>query len=137
MVISNWLYMLTLFNIYLFSFWTRGKLDQNVCFYFLNEIEIYKSSFKFNLNICFRHFVVGLKLSSPSPKCKVSIPFPIKWWPPCVNFINVKRTNFLYECCFGSFYYVHVPRKKAAKMMFVRKINVDEIDHLVLSLSHA
>jgi len=28
---------------------------------------------------------------------------------PLVNFINVKRTNFLYECCtnvhFGSFYY--------------------------------
>jgi len=29
-----------------------------------------------------------------------------------VNFINVKRTNFSYEHRFGSFYYVHVTRKK-------------------------
>jgi len=49
-----------------------------------------------------------------------------------VNFINVKNINFMYECCFGSFYYLHVTRKKAAKVTFVRKIcvfNVDEIDY--------
>jgi hypothetical protein len=42
-----------------------------------------------------------------------------------VNFINVISTNFVYECCFGSFL------EKAAETMFVRKIrtyNVDEID---------
>jgi len=47
---------------------------------------------------------------------------------PGVNFINVKRTNFLYEHCFGN---VHVTRKKLPKPMFVRKIcmfNIDEID---------
>jgi len=49
-----------------------------------------------------------------------------------VNFINVKRTNFSYKRCFSSFYYVHVTRKKTAKMTFVRKIrafNIDEIDY--------
>ncbi len=48
-----------------------------------------------------------------------------------VNFINIKRANFSYKHRFGRFYYVHVTRKKAAKMMFVRKIrmyNVDEIE---------
>ncbi len=52
---------------------------------------------------------------------------------PCVNIINIKRTNFSYECCFSSFYYIHVTRKKAAKMTSVQKIcafNVDEIDYL-------
>jgi len=34
---------------------------------------------------------------------------------PGVNFINVKRTNFLYKRSFGSFYYVHVTRKKLSK----------------------
>jgi len=29
-----------------------------------------------------------------------------------VNFINIKRTIFLYKRRFGSFYYVHVTRKK-------------------------
>jgi len=44
-----------------------------------------------------------------------------------VNFIHVDRTNVR----FGSFYYVHVTRKKAAKMTFVRKTRafyVDDID---------
>ncbi len=31
---------------------------------------------------------------------------------PIVNFINIKRTDFSYERHFGSFYYVHVTRKK-------------------------
>jgi len=50
---------------------------------------------------------------------------------PTVNFINVIRTNFSYECPFGSFFYIQVTRKKAAEMTFVRIIrmfNVDEID---------
>ncbi len=49
-----------------------------------------------------------------------------------VDFINVKRTNFLYERHFGSFYYVHVTRKKADKTTSVQKIhvfNIDEIDY--------
>jgi len=39
-----------------------------------------------------------------------------------VNFINILRTNFSNECRFGSFYYVHVTRKKAAKTTFAQKI---------------
>jgi len=53
-----------------------------------------------------------------------------------VNFIIVKSKNFSYKCRFGSFYYVHVIRKKAAKMKFVQKIrafNVHEIDYRPLS----
>ena len=53
-----------------------------------------------------------------------------------VNFINIIVTNFSYECCFGSFFYVHVTRKKAAETTFVWKIctnNVDEIDGWSLS----
>jgi len=44
-----------------------------------------------------------------------------QWWTLVfcvrtgVNFINVKRTNFSYERRFGSFYYVHVNRKKLPK----------------------
>jgi hypothetical protein len=42
-----------------------------------------------------------------------------------VNFINILRTNFSYECHFGSFFYVHVTRKKLPKQSlnkkFVRK----------------
>jgi len=58
---------------------------------------------------------------------------------PGVNFINVKRTNILYECHFGSFFtYIcmYINRKKAAVMTFVRNIleyNVDEIDHSQLN----
>jgi len=51
--------------------------------------------------------------------------------PPRCHFINVKHTNLLYERRFGSFYYVHVTRKKADETTFVRKLrtfNVDEID---------
>jgi len=51
--------------------------------------------------------------------------------PPGVNFINVKCTNFLYECHFGSFFSSYMYVVKAAKMTFVRVIctfNVDEID---------
>jgi len=51
---------------------------------------------------------------------------PSRALPPVVNFINVKRTNFLYECCFSSFNYVHVTRKKLPKWRsyekFVRRM---------------
>ncbi len=53
------------------------------------------------------------------------------FFSPGVNFINILRTNFSYKRRFGSFYYVHVTRKKAAEMTFVQKtrsFNVDEID---------
>jgi len=36
-------------------------------------------------------------------------------WCTGVNFINVKHTNFSYKCRFGSFYNVHVTRKKLPK----------------------
>jgi len=32
-----------------------------------------------------------------------------------VNFINILRTNFSYECCFGSFFYRHVTRETLPK----------------------
>jgi len=41
--------------------------------------------------------------------------------PPGVNFINVKHTNFSYERRFGSFYYVHVTRKKLPKQCLYKK----------------
>ncbi len=34
---------------------------------------------------------------------------------PTVNFINIIRTNFLYEHSFDSFFYIHVTRKKLPK----------------------
>jgi len=48
-----------------------------------------------------------------------------------VNFINVIRKNFLYECHFGSFFSSYVYIENAAETTFVQKIctyNVDEID---------
>jgi len=52
-----------------------------------------------------------------------------------VNFVNVFRTNFLYERRFWQLFpcirNIHVTRKKAAETMFVRKTRpykVDEID---------
>jgi len=53
---------------------------------------------------------------------------------PLVNFINVKRTNFSYEC---RFLHTCNSREKLPKWHFVRKIcviNVDEIDTIFLSL---
>jgi len=52
---------------------------------------------------------------------------------PLVDFSKVKRTNFFYECTFQQLllHRVHVARKKAAEMTFVRKMRafyVDEID---------
>ncbi len=49
---------------------------------------------------------------------------------PVVDIINVKCTNILYKCCFGS-YFLRKYVEKAAEMTFVRKIrakNIDEID---------
>jgi len=40
---------------------------------------------------------------------------------PGVNFINVKRTNFSYECRFGSFYYIHVTREKLPEQRSYKK----------------
>ncbi len=43
-----------------------------------------------------------------------------------VNFINILHTNFLYECCFGSFFNIHVTKGKLPKWCsyekFVRKM---------------
>jgi len=41
--------------------------------------------------------------------------------PTGVNFINVKCTNFLYECCFNSFYNVHDTIKKLQKQRSYEK----------------
>jgi hypothetical protein len=38
-----------------------------------------------------------------------------------VNFLNVKRTNFLYKCFFWSFYYLHVTREKLPKQRSYEK----------------
>jgi hypothetical protein len=40
---------------------------------------------------------------------------------PSVNFINIKHTNFSYKRHFGSFYYVHVTRKKLPKQCSYEK----------------
>jgi len=40
---------------------------------------------------------------------------------PGVNFINILRTNFSYECRFGSFFYLHVTRKKLPKQRSYEK----------------
>ncbi len=51
--------------------------------------------------------------------------------PPTVNFINILlRTIFLYERCFGSFFYIHVTREKLLKRHSYEKCtkNDDEID---------
>ncbi len=50
---------------------------------------------------------------------------------PVVNFIKMIGTHFLYKRCFGSFFYIHVTRKKLPKQHSYEKfvcINVDEID---------
>jgi hypothetical protein len=49
---------------------------------------------------------------------------------PVVDFINIKGTIFLYECLFGSFYYVHVTRKSCRNNIRTKicAYNVDEID---------
>ncbi len=41
---------------------------------------------------------------------------------PAVNFINFIRPRFMYERRFGSFFHVHVTRKKGAETTFIRKI---------------
>ncbi len=38
-----------------------------------------------------------------------------------VNLINVPRAHFLYECHFGSFFYVHVIREKLPKQFLYQK----------------
>jgi len=40
---------------------------------------------------------------------------------PGLNFINILRTIFLYESCFGSFFYVHVTRGKLPKRRSYKK----------------
>ncbi len=52
-------------------------------------------------------------------------------WTTGVNIINIKCTPFSYERCLGSFFYVHVARKKLPKWRSYEKTrayNVDEID---------
>jgi len=49
----------------------------------------------------------------------------------CVNFINILRTNFLYERCFGSFFYVHETREKVPKQHSYDTYNLDEIEPVV------
>jgi hypothetical protein len=56
-----------------------------------------------------------------------------------VDFINVIGTIFLYKYRFGSFFYIQVTRKKAAKTTIVQRIclyNVDEIASCRYELTH-
>jgi len=39
-----------------------------------------------------------------------------------VNFINILRTNFLFEGRFGSFFYVHVTREKLPNQRSYEKV---------------
>ncbi len=53
----------------------------------------------------------------------------------CCQFHQHYTYEFLYKRRFGSFFYIHVTRKKAAKTTFARKIrtnNVDEISTYLL-----
>ncbi len=54
---------------------------------------------------------------------------------PAVNFINVKRSNFLYKCRFSSYGLalsknLYVTLEKAAKTMFVPKIRMQSVDEI-------
>jgi len=66
--------------------------------------------------------------------------YALKIFPPLlpgVNFINAICMNFLYKCCFGSFFSSYVYVEKAAETTFkIRTYNVDEIDgsHTLLQL---
>ncbi len=52
-----------------------------------------------------------------------------KAWKKCqnfrlswdVNFINILRTNFSYEHCFGSLFYIHATREKLLKQCLYKK----------------
>jgi hypothetical protein len=46
---------------------------------------------------------------------------PLWDWLLGVNFIKILRTNFSYQCCFGSFFYVHVTREKLPKQHSYKK----------------
>ncbi len=57
--------------------------------------------------------------------------------PSVVNFINVKRTNFQYECRFGSLYYVHVTRKKFVQKTCAYYVNeIDRSRSTLMILAH-
>ncbi len=61
----------------------------------------------------------------PNKECCLYIEYLARPW---LNFINFLRTNFLYECCFGSFFLLRFVFGEK----FVQKIctfNVDEIDN--------
>jgi len=60
-------------------------------------------------------------LSLLSPFLSLSSFLLYLFFPLCVNFINVMRTNFLYERRFGSFFYVYVTREKLLKQRSYEK----------------
>jgi len=49
-----------------------------------------------------------------------------------VNFINILRTNFLYERLFGSFFYVHVTREKLPKQHLDKKFLIKMLMKLAI-----
>jgi len=62
----------------------------------------------------------------------VSVRFNFVALQAAVNFINVKRKNFLYDRLFDSLFLVTLYVEKAAETMFVQKncvFNIDEIDY--------
>jgi len=51
-----------------------------------------------------------------------------------VNFINILCANFLYECCLGSFFYIHVTREKLLKQCWYKKFVRKMLMQLTLGL---
>ncbi len=56
----------------------------------------------------------------------IIILYNLKTFHTCSHFIDILRMNFLYECHFSSFFYVHVTREKLPKrrsyVKFTRKM---------------
>jgi len=103
-------------SLYIFEFYCTGPLIRYNIIWNINEYVIWKETqdliwrYAINLKCIFFYFHLifyEYKVTFNALSfCRVK-----KWKTlrSCVNFINVKRTNFLYECCFSKF-------------------NVDEID---------
>ncbi len=80
----------------------------------LNEIKLKEVSFfeflAFELNNTSRQLQLVRKLGTLMREVielKVFSNFKVKADKPRVNFINILHTNFLSECHFGSFFYLH------------------------------
>ncbi len=85
------------------------------------KISLIRSSFlildllciEFTLPTIFFSFLLNFR--TPRFEGQYHQPFVAKSKCPVVNFINILRTNFMYESLFGSFFYLHVTREKLPK----------------------